>query len=134
MTDTTRQKVEELRESLLKLHKALIDSERVSYEQTVGRIESPYQFLQLVTRDPWFAWLQPFSQLIVSIDEAVDAEEPITPAHLEAFRKEAGLLLVASDSGQGTSKHYFDAMQRDPDVVLAHGEVMAILRPQPARQ
>ena len=46
-----------LREALLHLHKALVDSERVSYEQTVGTIPSPNHFLQLLTNDPWFAWL-----------------------------------------------------------------------------
>jgi hypothetical protein len=128
ITDPVRQSVERLREALLRLHKALIDSERTSYEQTVGKIESPYQFLQLVTRDPWFAWLQPFSQLIVSIDEAVDSEEPMTQAQVEAFTKEAGALLIPSDVGDGFSKHYFEAMQRDPDVVLAHGELMGVVR------
>ena len=32
------------------------------------------------------------------------------------------LLLAASETGDGFSKHYFDALQRDPDVVLAHGQ------------
>jgi hypothetical protein len=135
MADLARQRLQELREALLKLHKALIEAERVSYEQTVGRIESPYQFLQLLTRDPWFAWLQPFSQLIVAIDEAVDSEEAITASQTEAFIREAGLLLVPSETGQGLSQHYYEAMQRDPDVVLAHGGVMSILRsrPEPSR-
>ena len=130
MSDPVRQNLEELREALLRLHKTLIDSERVSYEQTVGRIESPYHFLQLVTRDPWFAWLQPFSQLIVSIDEAIDAEEPVTGGQVEAFQKQAGQLLLASETGDGLSKHYFDAMQRDPDVVLAHAKVVNLLKGQ----
>jgi hypothetical protein len=128
MSDPIRAKLEAFREALLRLHKTLIDSERVSYEATVGRIESPYHFLQLVTRDPWFAWLQPFSQLIVSIDEALDAEEPLIAAQVEAFMKEAAQLLAPSDAGEGLAKHYFDAMQRDPDVVMAHAEVRGILR------
>ncbi len=39
-------RLEALRQGVLKLHKALIDSERVTYEQTVGRIQSPNHFLQ----------------------------------------------------------------------------------------
>lgn len=72
-----RQRLTNLRQALLKLHKALLDSERVAYERTVGKIQSPNHFLQLVISDPWFAWLHPLSQLIVAMDEALDAEEPL---------------------------------------------------------
>ncbi len=112
---------------MLKLHKALIDSERVTYEQTVGRIQSPNQFLQLVTHDPWFAWLQPLSQLIVSMDEVADSETPLTAELVEAFSKQTGLLLVPSEEGEGFSRHYHEAIQRDPNVVLAHGELRKVL-------
>ena len=117
----------ELREALLHLHKTLVDSERVSYEQTMGAIQSPNHFLQLLTGDPWFAWLQPLSQLIVAMDEAIDAKEPMTPAMADALVKQTRLLLVASETGEGFSKHFDDALQRDPDVVLAQAEVAKLL-------
>ncbi|MEJ0091601.1 MAG: hypothetical protein WDM80_17870 [Limisphaerales bacterium] len=47
-----RRRLKELRDALLQLHKALMDSERTSYEQTFGKIASPYQFLKLLTEDP----------------------------------------------------------------------------------
>jgi hypothetical protein len=75
MTDLRRKRLEKVRRALLALHKALVDSERISYEQTMGPIQSPNHFLQLLMRDPWFVWLQPLSQLIVSMDEALDAKE-----------------------------------------------------------
>ncbi len=125
-----RQRLTDLRLALLKLHKALIDSERVAYEKVVGKIQSPNHFLQLLTRDPWFAWLHPLSQLIVAMDEALDAEEPLTTAKVDALVQQSKLLLVASEDGQGFSGHYYEAMQRDPDVVLAHAEVMKFLKPR----
>jgi hypothetical protein len=101
----------------------LVDSERISYEQTMGTIPSPNHFLQLLTNDPWFAWLQPLSQLIVAMDQALDSKsQPLTPAEADALVNQARQLLVASDAGEGFSKHYFDALQRDPDVVLAHAQ------------
>jgi hypothetical protein len=126
MTDPPRKRLEEVRHALLALHKALVDSERISYEKTIGAIRSPNQFLQLLITDPWFAWLQPLSQLLVSMDEALDAKEPLTAAGVDAAVKAAGVLLVPSESGEGFSRHYFDAMQRDPDVVLAHAEVIKL--------
>jgi hypothetical protein len=130
MEHLIRQRLEALRKAVLNLHKALIDSERVTYEQTVGRIQSPNHFLQLVTHDPWFAWLQPLSQLIVSMDEAADSESPLTEELVEAFSKETALLLVPSEEGEGFSRHYDEAMQRDPNVVLAHGELRKVLGPR----
>jgi hypothetical protein len=129
MKTATHQRLQELRNPLLHLHKALVDSERVSYEKTIGAIKSPNHFLQLLTHDPWFAWLQPLSQLIVAMDEALEEKEPLTIAGVDALVNQTRLLLVATEAGDGFSKHYFDALQRDPDVVLAHAEVAKRLAP-----
>jgi hypothetical protein len=126
-----RQRLSALRNALLVLHKALVDSERVSYEQTIGTIQSPNHFLQLLTKDPWFAWLQPFSRLIVALDEALEEKEPLTSAKAEALVKQTVRQLAASEAGEGFSRHYFDALQRDPDVVLAHAEVLKLIGPRP---
>lgn len=126
-----RQRLSSLRRALLDLHKTLVDSERVSYEQTVGTIPSPNHFLHLLTTDPWFAWLQPFSRLIVAVDEALEEKEPLTPVSAAAFERQTRALLVASEEGEGFARHYFDALQRDPDVVLAHGELARLIRARP---
>lgn len=53
----------ELHDALLHLHKVLLDSERAVYEATVGPIHSPNHFFQMLTGDPWFAWLRSILQL-----------------------------------------------------------------------
>jgi hypothetical protein len=130
MKTTIQDRLKELRDPLLKLHKALIDAERVGYEQTIGPIQSPNHFLQLLTNDPWFAWLHPLSQLIVALDEALAEKEPLTRAGVDALVNQTRLLLVPSETGEGFSKHYFEALQRDPDVILAHAEVTKVLGPR----
>ncbi len=127
--ERTQRRLAEVREALLALHKTLVDSERVSYEKTVGQISSPNHFLQLLTRDPWFAWLQPFSRLIVTMDEAGEEKEPLTMVAVNRLLEQARSLLVASESGDGFSGHYFVALQRDPDVVLAHAQVAKLIGP-----
>ena len=117
---------------LLALHKALLDSERVEYERTIGKIQSPNHFLQLLLQDPWFAWLSPLSQLVVSMDEALDAKEPLTVAGVAALAKQTELLVTPSENGKGFARHYHEALQRDPDVVLAHAEVVKLRRPRKA--
>jgi hypothetical protein len=37
-------------------------------------------------------------------------------------------LLVASEEGQGFARSYFEALQREPDVVMAHAEVGKCLK------
>jgi hypothetical protein len=125
-----RQRLTELRDSLLRLHKALMESERTSYEQTFGKITSPYQFLKLLTEDPWFAWFRPVSQLIAAMDETLDANEPLTLAAVDALVSRARTMLVPTESGEGFSQHYDEALQRDPDVVFAHAAVAKLLRAQ----
>jgi hypothetical protein len=123
-----RERLARLREALLHLHKALVDSERIGYEKNIGTIPSPNYFLQLLTRDPWFAWLHPLSELIVAMDEALDAREPLTSAVAEVLVLQTRRLLVASESAEGFARHYFDALQRDPDVVMAHAAVVRLFK------
>src|SRR5580658_226569 len=69
----TKQRLTELRNGLMGLHKTLLDSERGSYERDIARIESTGELLKLVLYDPWFAWLHELSEFVVLIDETVDA-------------------------------------------------------------
>ena len=127
-----RQQLAQLREALLGLHKALVDSERIGYEQNIGTIPSAGHFLKLLTDDPWFAWLHPLSQLIVAMDEALDAKAktPLTGGAAAALVKRTGGLLLASEAGQDFPRHYFDALQRDPAVVMAHAAAAQLFRPR----
>jgi hypothetical protein len=118
-----RQPLLDLRHSLLDLHKKLIESERAVYEANVGPIDSPHHFFQLLTNDPWFAWLRPVSQLIVAIDEALDAQEPSTRDNVDALINESVFLLVPAKTGGEFGERYMAALQRDPQVVLAHAQV-----------
>ena len=125
-----RQRLTELRDALLRLHKALMESERIGYEQTFGKISSPFTFLKLLTEDPWFAWFRPVSQLIAEIDEKLDAKEPLTKAAVNELIARAKIMLVPTEGGEGFSQHYDEALQRDPDVVFAHAAVAKLIRAQ----
>ena len=118
-----REYLEALRQSILHLHKTLIDSERTAYEQTFGKVESQNQFLQLLIKDPWFVWLHPLSELVVAIDEALEGEPPVTTEQVKRFAEQTRKLLKASEEGEGFERSYFEALQREPDVVLAHADV-----------
>ncbi len=113
--------------ALLRLHKALLDDERVSYERVHGRISTNGEFLQLVLNDAWFAWLRPLSQVIAKVDELSEEHEPSTSEGISALLISVRTLLIPAEAGEGFSRQYHDALQRSPDVVLAHAAARALL-------
>ncbi|HBB87572.1 MAG TPA: hypothetical protein DC047_08155 [Blastocatellia bacterium] len=125
----TKQKLTDIRHILLRLHKSLLDFERVGYERVHGKIENSYEFLSLVMHNPWFAWLRHLSELIVQIDEALDAREPTSESTAAALIEEARLLLVPTEAGGEFQQKYFVSVQQSPEVVLAHAEFAKLLGP-----
>ena len=86
-------------------------------------IQSPNHFFQLLTSDPYFAWLRPISQLIVAIDETLDEKEPLTSDSVDSLMQQSVFLLVPAQSTGDFAEHYVAALQRDPRVILAHAQV-----------
>jgi len=127
MADAARTLLTEVRHVLLAHHKALLDSERARYDHDIERVTSSGQLLNLVLHDPFFAWLHELSELIVLIDETLDADEPATAAEAARLLAQARTLLSPVESGKGFRGQYFDALQRDPDVVIAHGAAVKAL-------
>ena len=120
--DALRQSLLDLHDALLRLHKVLLESERAVYEKTIEPIRSPNHFFQLLTSDPWFAWLRPISQLIVAIDETLDDKETLTHASVDAVMRQSVFLLIPAENGGEFGERYVAALQRDPRVVLAHAQ------------
>ena len=120
-------KMRETRLALLHLHKTLLDDEREAYERVHDRVENSYEMLRLVMHDPWFAWLHSLSELIVKIDEALDAEPPPAEAEAESVIKQLRELTTPDENGDEFHQKYFRALQRSPDAVLAHAETMKVI-------
>ena len=132
MSNTLQQRINqhqllsELRIKLLRLHKLLLDTERVKYEQVWGRV-SRGELLQLAINHHQFAWLHRLSELIVQIDDLLHADEPITPEAIAALITDVRTLLTPDELGDDFALKYDAAFQRNPDVVLAHADVMMLL-------
>jgi hypothetical protein len=125
--DSTTEELRTVRHALLRLHKALVDSERVTYERVQGRVATKGELLQLVIHDSWFVWLRPVSELIVRLDGLLESDEATIMADARAVTAEIRQLLMPAEGGPGFATHYFEALQRDPAVVLAHADVMRSL-------
>lgn len=128
-----RQRLADLREALQQLHKTLLASERMSYESSFGVTLSPYQFLQLLTSDPWFAWLAPVTHLLADMDARLDDKKFLGANDVHALSQRTKTLLTPTETGEGFSRQYDEVLQRDPDVLFAHVAMAKLLRAQTAK-
>jgi hypothetical protein len=119
--------IEELRHSVLALHKALLDAQRIRYEREHGRISTSGEFLGLVLEHPSFAWLRTLSALIARVDEWIEeqAEKPTgeLPDLVAALRS-----LIARDGGHATfSAPYWEIVDEVPSVLVEHVKLWRLL-------
>ena len=131
-TDPLRQTLTEVRHGLLGLHKALIVAEQLTFERIYGRVDSTGQLLQLVMNDPWFTWLHPLSNVVVRIDEMLDEECNLTTEDVAQILSEVRGMIRPSELGDGFERSYYEALQRAPEVVMAHSEMKKLLTLPPA--
>jgi len=59
----------------------------------------------------------------VRIDETLSGDEPVTPEDAATAMTLARKMFSPTESGDGFQKQYFDAIQRDPAVVMEHAEL-----------
>ncbi len=123
-----KERLRDVRLRLLDLHKVLLDDTKAAYEMDRGRIPSNATLLQLVINDPWFAWLRPLSELVVRIDVALQPEGAATDADGTMLLDQVERLLSPPQSIEPFAQRYYEALQRQPAVITAHGDVRRVLK------
>ncbi|MCI0389477.1 MAG: hypothetical protein MOB07_12040 [Acidobacteria bacterium] len=126
MPESIRNRLHDLRNRLLRLHKILLDAERATWERIHGNL-SGSELLNLLINHEQFAWLRNISELIVSIDETLDADQPATIEDARNLLTQARKLLKPSELGEAFAQKYLAALQHDPNVVIAHKELRELL-------
>lgn len=123
------QGLEVARTLMLKVHRALLEAERIRYEKARGRIENNSAFLQLVINDPWFDWLRPMAQMVLLIDERTsDKKSPLGRDEARALLDRARALLKADPEGDAFQRLYADALQHSPALAVIARQVSTVLR------
>jgi hypothetical protein len=87
-----------------------------------GRLSSA-EFLQIVSDPLRYGWLKPLNDLILALE--ADADERPSDAELLDRARE---LLAPPKEKTPFGRRYLSLMQREPGLVLAHGEVVKRLR------
>src|SRR6476469_6175434 len=120
--DGAREKLVALRGALLRLHKALLDMERRDYEREHG-VVNVGELFRLVVDDQQFSWLHTISEFVVRLDETLTGKAPVAAPVANTAFDLARKMFTPTETGDGFSKQYFDAIQRDPAVVMEHAEL-----------
>jgi hypothetical protein len=55
-------------------------------------------------------------------------DSPATDADAATLIDQVEKLLTASETGEGFQRRYYDALQRQPAVVLAHADVRRVIK------
>jgi len=126
-----REKLVALRLTLLRLHKTLLDMERREYERAHGKVNTGELF-RLVIDHEQFAWLHNISEFVVRLDESLAGEVPVTADDTRGAILLARKMFAPSEFGDAFQKSYFDAIQRDPAVVMEHAELARLFANEPA--
>lgn len=123
-----RRTLARLSATLLKLHRALIQAEAKEY----GPVAGPYELLSLVSKHPHFAWLDVFTKLIVSIDEARSPRGTIMPGQIEGYAATIRSI-IGEHGGERHAAHdrYAILVARYGDVLSGHEELRRILADVP---
>lgn len=111
------------RRALLDLHKLLLHRQGAEYREDHGPVTAGGLF-ELAMHGESFAWLRPILQLVVHIDEMLEWNGLWTDADAEAVFDETRGLLKASEHGTPFEREYDEALQADPEIVLAHRAVI----------
>jgi hypothetical protein len=127
--DTAIQQLKQARLQLLRLHKALLEAEKITYEMTHGRIASNMEFFGLVLEHEWFQWLRPMSGFIAEVDEAIgNKKQPITDAMAIVYLERTTTIIAMNPNSDDHTQKYYEAIERDADVARLHVELIAVLQ------
>lgn len=132
MASELRTQLDNIASSLRALHKLLLDREKRIYEKTYGRLENPYQLLNLAMEDPQFAWLRALSGEMVHLDEVRLHRNGIEPQSLRLIGTRIRALILPNGPVTAFQQRYDEARDEDPAIMMAHGALMQTLPPVPA--
>jgi hypothetical protein len=124
-----------IRPALLELHRELLAAERADMERFQGRLTGA-EFLQIATDSLRLAWLAPLLELIVEIDEALEAQhgdpaEAPAPDDLRALVNRVRALVAPPDGETPFGRRYTTTLQLHPAVVMAHSALVQQLGRRP---
>ena len=123
---------EELRHSVLELHRALRDAQRIRYEREHGRIETSGAFLGIILNHPDFEWLRELSALIAQLDEWLEGGEKARDEEFEEIVATVRSMIQVGGANTRFNKPYWQLVEEVPEVLVEHVKLWRLIGPQKA--
>lgn len=86
--------LERFNKELQRLHRKLLENERLEAERDIDQKINPFGFLQMLMNDPRFAWLRPISTFMADLDAFIDEAESVEKSDLIRVKGEISKLLT----------------------------------------
>ncbi len=119
----SRPRLQALWDHLLELHQRVIKATRATYEAAHGAT-NPTAFLHLLTSDPAFEWLKPFTRLVLDLDILLDGKAPLPP---ERWPEIQARVLALLDREEAFLEHYGELLQTNSEVAGLHTALRQLL-------
>lgn len=119
-------KIQTLVNLLLKLHKALLDSERARYEKNHGPILDNNAYFNLVLSHEYFKWLRILLEAIALLDEESEAEN-ISTEKINVLTTKLQNLLSSNDNRE-FSQPYQAAISSNLEINSLDKQVKNIIK------
>lgn len=119
-------RLDQVRNDLLRVHRALLEAERVRYEAAREPIPNNSAFLQLVINDPWFEWLRPMAQLVLLIDErTMDKKVKVAADEAADLYRRGRALLEPNAEGDSFQRLFAEAVAHSRNLAVMVHQVRA---------
>lgn len=127
MHDQLKKALQDLSQALQTLHRSLLMLEANKLNE--GEPINPYDLLQASLHDPGFAWLRKMSVLIVHVDTVVDEINPLSGVEANQIHDQVIRLIEKPEPklDQDFWIHYQSHLAHNPEIIMKHSNVKAIL-------
>jgi len=123
---TTTEKINHLFKHLLRVHKSLLDFQRLVMESLDQKKYSPYEALQMAINHPDFAWLRKISGVMALMDEATsDKKNPPDEDKLKDFVRLLNDLFTEATQDPDFKRRFDIAVSRDANLAKQVAELKA---------
>jgi hypothetical protein len=114
-TNIHKEKIDGIFKHLLRVHKSLIDFQKLVIESLDQKRYTPYEMWNMSINHAEFAWLRKISGVMALMDEATsDKKNPATEQQLKDFVKVVSELFSESNPDADFKKRFNIAVARDP--------------------
>ena len=119
-----RDKLNQLAKTLRDLHATLLKVVQRDFELQHGPVGGPFKLFQLVTSDPFFAWLRPLSGQMALIDERIDDKTKLEASDLSGIKRAVeDLFKIKKTSPEGFAANFAARTEAEQNVTTLHAEL-----------